>query len=108
MSPRNSLGDAQNIITGLQRNARSRRALPFDPVGSIVQYLSNYETMKKEDIVLKAGAEKVVSSLADDGVGRNKATLRMRLNEQGVVGRGRAEVSLVHPPSNAILIPVFD
>lgn len=98
-------------------------ALPFDPrsvemndllsiadvyAGSIAQYLSKYETMKKEDIVLKAGAEKVVSSLAGDGVGLKKATFLMRLNEQGVVERGQVEVSLVHPPSNAILIPVFD
>lgn len=96
-------------------------ALPFDPrsvemngllsiadiyAGSFAQCLSKYETMKKEDIVLKAGAEKVVSSLASDGVGLKRATFLMRLNEQGVVERGQVEVSLVHPPSDAMLIPV--
>jgi hypothetical protein len=98
-------------------------ALPFQPrsiemndllsiadvyAGSIAQYLSKYETEQKEDIVVKAGAEKVLSSLAGDGVELKKATFLMRLNDQGVVERGQVEVWLVHPPSDAMFIPICD
>jgi hypothetical protein len=98
-------------------------ALPFEPrslemndllsiadvyAGAIAQYLTRYETMKKEEIVLKAGAEKILSSLAGDGVGLKKATFLMRLNDQGIVERGHVEVSLVHPSTDAMFIPIFD
>jgi len=32
----------------------------------------------------------------------------MRLNGQGIVERGQVEVSLVHPPIDAMFIPIFD
>lgn len=98
-------------------------ALPFQPrsvemndllsiadvyAGSVAQYLSKYETEKKEEIVLKTGAEKVLSALAGDGVCLKKATFLLRLNDQGVVERGPVEVSLVHPPSDALFIPIFE
>lgn len=98
-------------------------ALPFQPrsvelndllsiadvyAGSIAQYLSKYETEKKEEIVLKAGAEKVLCALAGDGVGLKKATFLLRLNDQGIVERGQVEVSLVNPPSDAMFIPIFE
>jgi hypothetical protein len=77
-------------------------------VGSIAQYLSKHETEKKEEIVLKAGAEKVLYALAGDGVGLKKATFLLRLNDKGVVERGQVEVSRVHPPCDSMFIPIFE
>jgi hypothetical protein len=76
--------------------------------GSIAQYLSKHETEKKEEIVLKAGTEKVLYALAGDGVGLKNSTSLLRLNDQGVVERGQVEVSRVHPPSDAMFIPIFE
>jgi len=98
-------------------------ALPFQPrsvemndllsiadvhAGSIAQYLTKNDSENKEEIVLKAGAEKVLCSLAGDGVGLKKATFLLRLNAQGDLERGQVEVSLVNPPSDAMFIPIFE
>jgi len=98
-------------------------ALPFQPrsvemndllsiadvhAGSVAQYLTKSDAENKEEIVLKAGAEKVLCSLAGDGVGLKKATFLLRLNPQGALERGQVEVSLVKPPSDATFIPIFE
>jgi hypothetical protein len=98
-------------------------ALPFQPrsvemndllsiadvyAGSVAQHLSKSDTQKKEEIVLKAGAEKVMCSLAGDGIGLKKATFLLRLNPQRVVERGHLEVSLVNPPAEIMFIPIFE
>jgi hypothetical protein len=98
-------------------------ALPFQPrsiemndllsiadvhAGSVAQYLTKSDAENKEEIVLKAGAEKVLCSLAGDGVGLKKATFLLRLNAQGALERGQVEASLVKPPSDAMFIPIFE
>src|SRR5271170_4538113 len=76
--------------------------------GSVAQYLSKSDTEKKEELAVKPGAEKVLCSLAGDGVGLKKATFLLRLNAQGVLERGQVDVSLVKPPSDAMFIPIFE
>lgn len=98
-------------------------ALPFQPrsvemndllsiadvyAGSIAQYLTKRESENAEKIVLKAGAEKVLCSLAGDGIGLKKATFLLRLNARGVLERGQVDVSLVKQPSDAMFIPIFE
>ena len=83
-------------------------SLPDIVAGSIAQYLSKTDTQKKEDIVVKVGAEKVLCFLARDGIGLKKTTFVIRLNADGIIERGTVDVSLVNQPSNATFIPIFD
>jgi hypothetical protein len=53
-------------------------------------------------------AEKVLSSLAGDGIGLKKATFLLSLNAQGDLERGQVHVSLANQPSDAMFIPIFE
>ncbi len=98
-------------------------ALPFDPpsitmndllslpdvvAGTIAHYLSKSDTHKKEDIMVKEGADKVLCFLAGDGIGLKKGTFVIRLNTDGMIERGTVEFSLVNPPTNVTIIPIFE
>jgi hypothetical protein len=83
-------------------------SLPDVVAGSIAQYLSKSDTERKEEIVVKEGAETVLCFLAGDGVGLKKATFIIRLNAGGFIERGAVEFSLVDPTANAMFIPIYD
>jgi len=97
-------------------------ALPFKPrsiemndllslsdvvAGSIAQYLTKSVTERKEDIILKPGAEKVVSFLAGDGVGLKKAVFLIRLNTEGNIEFATMNFSLVNPLVRTF-VPIYD
>lgn len=97
-------------------------ARPFDPrsvemndhlsladivAGTIADYLSKNERQRKEEIRVKAGAEKVLGFLTHDGIGLKKATFVIRLDANGAVERGTMEFLLVNPPANMTIVPIF-
>jgi hypothetical protein len=73
-------------------------SLPDVVAGSIGQYLTKSVTERKEDIVLKPGAEKVFAFLAGDGVGLKKAAIVIRLNDEKKIEYGTMDFALVNPP----------
>jgi hypothetical protein len=75
--------------------------------GSIAQYLTKSVTERKEDIILKPGAEKVVTFLAGDGVGLKKAVFLIRLNTEGNIEFATMNFSLVNPPVRTF-VPIYD
>ncbi len=84
------------------------QSLPDVVAGTIAHYLSKSDTHKKEDIMVKKGADKVLCFLAGDGIGLKKGTFVIRLNTDGMIERGTVEFSLVNPPTNVTIIPIFE
>jgi hypothetical protein len=97
-------------------------ALPFAPrsvemndllsladivAGTIADYLSKRDRQRKEEIVVKPGAKRVLGFLAQDGIGLKKATFVIRLDPEGAIGRGTIEFSLVNPPADLTTVPIF-
>jgi hypothetical protein len=83
-------------------------SLPDVVAGSIGQYLTKSVTERKEDIVLKPGAEKVFTFLAGDGVGLKKAAFVIRLNHERKIEYGTMDFALVNPPSDRAFITIYD
>jgi hypothetical protein len=82
-------------------------SLPDVVAGSIAQYLTKSVTERKEDLVLKLGAGKVVTFLAGDGVGLKKAVFLIRFNSEGKIEFATMDFSLVNPPERTF-IPIYD
>jgi len=74
--------------------------------GSVAQYLTKRDSMRHEDITVKAGCDDVLSWLAQDGLGLKKATFLLRRAESGGIEGGTVEFQLVNPPADALLIPI--
>jgi hypothetical protein len=92
-----------------QRSVEMNDLLSLSDVvaGSIAQYLTKSVTERKEDIILKPGAEKVVTFLAGDGVGLKKAVFLIRLNTEGKIEFATMNFSLVNPPERTF-VPIYE
>ena len=97
-------------------------ALPFAPrsvemndllsladivAGTVADYMSKRDRQREKEIVVKAGAERVLGFLAQDGIGLKKATFIIRLDPEGTIERGTIEFSLVNPPRDLTTVPIF-
>jgi hypothetical protein len=82
-------------------------SLPDVVAGAITQYLTKSETERQQDIVLKSGAETVLSFLAGDGVGLKKAVFLIRLNRERAIEFATMNFSLVNATQQTF-IPIFD
>jgi hypothetical protein len=73
--------------------------------------LEHYFTRKNresaEELVVKAGAETVLSWLTSDGIGLKKATFIVKYREDSQIDVGTVDFTPVEKPTNLTLIPIF-
>ena len=98
-------------------------ALPFDErsvelldflsatdvcAGSLSQYLTQVATVKPgEEIIVKAGCERVLQWLAHDGIGLKKMNVIMRPGPNGIIKSSILKLQPENPPKNVRIIPIF-
>jgi SEC-C motif len=82
-------------------------SVPDIVAGSIEQLLTQRDRVPFEDIRVKEGCDKVLKWLAHDGIGLKKMNLIVKQNESATLEAGTLVLSLVDPPADLQLIPIF-